>query len=463
MFLQFQGELLAPPCPCPRPLSSSSGGGGGDGIPAAARGVPYTPRPVYGGAGLLGRTVPAELRRGALVYTQPEPWALAAVRDAFEFDDDLDCGGLGGAQAAAAAAAAAVAAAAAAAGTAAAVVTLVTDVEYENLKAMAAAAAVALAEGKGQGKGHAPRAVFGIGGGTALDTAKFISAALALPLVLMPTLLSVAAGYTVAAGVREVRSCSGGTGGDGDGSSKAVSVAYVGDARPAHLLVDFDVLRAAPAALNLSGVGDLLSCYTALWDWEQAHARQGERFDGAAAARTRALLETLLSDDAADALREQTDDGLRLQSELFVEEVAICEAWGNARPEEGSEHYIGYALEQLTGAHYLHGRLIALCVVLTAAYQGQDTARIVAWLGRLGMDWSFAAVGTTRAEMRQVLLGIGDFVAKERQLLPGVFHFFGGVPEDRVDALLDVAEAPFKSAAARLRAVARSLVECERH
>ena len=48
-------------------------------------------------------------------------------------------------------------------------------------------------------------------------------------------------------------------------------------------------------------------------DLEQAHARQGERFDGAAAARARALLETLLSDEAADALREQTDGGLRLQ------------------------------------------------------------------------------------------------------------------------------------------------------
>ena len=55
------------------------------------------------------------------------------------------------------------------------------------------------------------------------------------------------------------------------------------------------VVGAAPPALNWAGVGDLLSCYTALWDWEAAAERQGERFDEAVAQRTRALLQRLMA------------------------------------------------------------------------------------------------------------------------------------------------------------------------
>ena len=111
------------------------------------------------------------------------------------------------------------------------------------------------------------------------------------------------------------------------------SVVYVGDARPAALLIDFKLLQAAPAVLNRSGVGDLLSCYTALWDWNEAHVRLGEPIDSAIVRRTRELLERLLSLGSAKAVNAVTEDGLRLLSELYVLEVTLCELWGNARPE----------------------------------------------------------------------------------------------------------------------------------
>lgn len=48
-----------------------------------------------------------------------------------------------------------------------------------------------------------PTLVWGIGGGSALDHAKFTAWTLGLPLLLAPSVLSVDAGFTVAAGVRE--------------------------------------------------------------------------------------------------------------------------------------------------------------------------------------------------------------------------------------------------------------------
>ena len=77
----------------------------------------------------------------------------------------------------------------------------------------------------------------------------------------------------------------------------------------------------------------------------------GERYDDDIAARTRALVDRLLLPGSAAAVRDVSEEGLRLLSDLYVEEVTLCEMWGNARPEEGSEHYVAYALEALTGTH----------------------------------------------------------------------------------------------------------------
>ena len=139
--------------------------------------------------------------------------------------------------------------------------------------------------------------------------------------------------------------------------------------------------------------------------------------------------------------------------------------------------------------HFVHGQLISLCVVLVTAFQGQDPSPIISFLqavalltttlltvalltttlltiARLttttltislrtiallkaflwqavGVDCSFAAVGTTRDELYTVLTTMSDFVASEPQLLPGVFHFMGSVPASKANELLDLAETAF--------------------
>ena len=143
-----------------------------------------------------------------------------------------------------------------------------------------------------------------------------------VPLVLVPTILSVDAPYTRAAGVRE-------TGKVRCEYSRAQVTLFpvepkgslllffffflfflfaqmmplffshcvynfpvfsfanadVGNARPfleasgGGLLVDFDLLSSAPPALNRAGAGDILSIFTALRDWQNAASRQGEPYD----------------------------------------------------------------------------------------------------------------------------------------------------------------------------------------
>eukprot|EP00041_Stephanoeca_diplocostata_P014543 m.267396 g.267396 ORF g.267396 m.267396 type:complete len:240 (+) comp19732_c0_seq17:894-1613(+) len=200
--------------------------------------------------------------------------------------------------------------------------------------------------------------------------------------------------------------------------------------------------QAAPRVLNSAGAGDILSCYTALWDWREAHVQLGEEFSEEIAERIQRKCLARVYAEASE-LCQQTEVGLRMLSDLFAEEVFLCEQWGNARPEEGSEHYIAYALEAKTGKHYIHGQLIGLCILLVAHFQGQDTGVIGRCLQDLGLDCSFAANQTSRDELREILLTMGDYVRSESQLLPGVFHFRGSPAATMADEMLDVAEAFF--------------------
>ena len=259
--------------------------------------------------------------------------------------------------------------------------------------------------------------VFGIGGGSACDAAKLAAWRSGARLVLLPSVLSVDAPFTTAVGVRV-------------GSR----VRYIGKAVPELLLVDFDLLQRSPPRLNRAGIGDILSIHTALWDWDLARRETGERYDAGAAFRSKALLERLLA--APVDLRDCTEDGLRLIADLYVEEVALCDAFGNSRPEEGSEHYFAYCLESLTRKSYLHGELIAMAVVLTSLYQEQETESLVAFLRASGVGHRPSEVGVSPQEIRDALVRLPSYLEDETQLPYGIFHH-RGVTEEQAGLLTD--------------------------
>lgn len=316
---------------------------------------PRIASPEYGRR--LFDTLPAEYLESAIVLTQPEPWDLVVERFPLHTTQ----------------------------------MHLVTTMEHSDILHAT------------QRFGPA-RAVFGIGGGSALDHAKFTAWHLNLPLVLVPTILSVDAAYTKAVGIREDK-----------------RVRYIGEVYPERLLLDFSLLGRAPRLLNLSGVGDILSIFTALWDWQQAGQRIGEPWDANVATESATLLEKLFA--GSDDLRHLNDDGLTLLSELYVGEVHLCEQVGSSRPEEGSEHYLAYALEAQTRRSFLHGQLVALCVLVVGQLQGQDIGPVARFLSDIGLGCTLEETGLSRHELLTALTSMHDYVRAETQLLPGLFHF----------------------------------------
>jgi glycerol dehydrogenase-like iron-containing ADH family enzyme len=218
-------------------------------------------------------------------------------------------------------------------------------------------------------------AVIGMGGGTAIDTAKFVAQTTGLPLIQIPTIISVDAAFTAPYGYR-------------DGSR----VRYAGDLRPVEVICDPNLIRRAPAALNRAGVGDLLSCHTGMHDWRLAvDGGRGDIpwNDDAVALGCRVLEEM---DVAAPEIHAVSEAGIRWLAETHRDVGAGCISYG-ARFEEGSEHFLAYTFEWLTNEHRVHGELISCCAIAMSYVQDNDPDRIVELVRRTGVDARLSHLG----------------------------------------------------------------------
>ena len=236
--------------------------------------------------------------------------------------------------------------------------------------------------------------VIGVGGGSALDFAKYLAWKRELRLILIPSIVSVDACVTPSIGVRDHG-----------------RVHYVGHVEPESLLVDFELIRAAPSRLNRAGAGDILSIHTGSFDWLLGHRKDGERYDREVARRCAELLREL--ERSAGEISQVTDKGIRTLVELFEAENHLCQSIGSSRPEEGSEHFFAYNAELRTGRQFIHGEIVSLGILLMSRLQENQPDWVMGLLGDLGVLYRPAEIGLQAEELRGALATLDEFCRQE--------------------------------------------------
>ena len=212
---------------------------------------------------------------------------------------------------------------------------------------------------------HKSEIVYAVGGGLVADAAKYISVKLNLPLAVLPTALSVDAFITAASGIRR------------DGC-----VYYIETKVPENLILDLDTITKAPTSIRAAGITDVISIATGAWDWKFAHERgrnpAGMEFIPWVYDNAQSILSGVL--DCAEAAGSGDRDGLKTLFDCLCMEVQLCNQIGHSRPEEGSEHYFAYCVENHMGHGLPHGDLVGPGILIMSKLQEQAAGPLEAAL-----------------------------------------------------------------------------------
>lgn len=201
--------------------------------------------------------------------------------------------------------------------------------------------------------------VYGIGGGLAADVAKYVAWKHRLPCVLIPTALSVDGFFTALVAVRE------------NGS-----VRYETTGAAETVIVDMDVVSAAPAHIRGTGIVEILSMTTGLLDWQFAAKRKKntylERFQPWAAQIAASIAQQAYK--IAKDVGAGKPEALRTLLDLICTEVQLTNQLGHNRPQEGSEQYFAYAIEPKAarGAGVPYADLVGPGILIAAALHKQN-------------------------------------------------------------------------------------------
>lgn len=244
--------------------------------------------------------------------------------------------------------------------------------------------------------------LYAIGGGLSVDAAKYIASVYKIPLICLPTALTADAFFTWASGVR-----------------KNGCVVYLQTTIPDRLIVDFDVLSSAPPPLRAAGICDVLSIATGSWDWNYAEGKgmnpPGYELIPFAYHNAHTILDAAL--ECAEAAGHGDREGLNQLIQCLAMEVQLCNLIGHSRPEEGSEHYFAYCVENLTGKGLPHGDLVGPGILLAARWQGQETIRLKEALQHCHVPLNRIPRSTVRETIQQL-----PVYCKTHRLLYGIAH-----------------------------------------
>lgn len=201
------------------------------------------------------------------------------------------------------------------------------------------------------------QAIVAVGGGIAVDFGKYAGFLARLPVIAVPTAIS------------------------NDGfASPGASLVVDGRRTSAHaaipfgVVIDTTVIQRSPARFTHSGVGDLLSKYSAVEDWKRAYRSTGEPVNDFAVMISLQSVENLVNHP-----HKSLGDHAFLQlvcGALVMSGVAM-EVSGSSRPASGSEHLISHAYDQVATTPSLHGLQVGVATLATLWLQENPARDVV--------------------------------------------------------------------------------------
>lgn len=201
------------------------------------------------------------------------------------------------------------------------------------------------------------QAIVAIGGGKAIDYCKYIGFILQIPVISIPTSISNDGFASPGASLLV----------DNKRKSQKAQIPY-------GVIIDTEIIRNSPPHYTFSGIGDLISKYTAIYDWKLSYRTTQEPVNDFAVLISRNAVEIMVSYKSKDI---KDLEFLRLICGCLVMSGVAMEVSGSSRPASGSEHLISHAYDMLAKKPSLHGLQVGVATYAVSWLQNNPEHMII--------------------------------------------------------------------------------------
>jgi len=224
------------------------------------------------------------------------------------------------------------------------------------------------------------RYVIGIGGGHILDLGKIIAYENKVPFISVPTVASHD-------GIASPRAS------PKIGQSISVQVHC-----PLAIIADTKIISKAPKRLLASGIGDVVSNYTAVLDWQLAHKEKNEYYSDYAATLSKMSAEIVMDNT------DKVDCNITILVEALISSGIAIAIAGTSRPCSGAEHMFSHTLDLICERSALHGEQCGLGSILTAYLHDSVWKRIRSSLKKSGAPTTAKEIGIPVGKIIEALV-----------------------------------------------------------
>jgi glycerol dehydrogenase-like iron-containing ADH family enzyme len=212
------------------------------------------------------------------------------------------------------------------------------------------------------------QAIYAVGDGLILDAAKLVASRNHKPLIIIPTAISSDMPFTWTVSVRE------------NNQPKQVVTGAAEE-----VVIDLNVIKAAPAAQRAAGIVDVLSIVTALRDWAYADQKGQTTPDTRIVQWATGIGASLAAQaiKSAAAMGKGDPDALHCLIDLLCMTVKLDSQLGHRRVSQGLEHVFADAVK--ADSSVSHAERVGPGILLASALYGKDSLSMRAAMEAAGV------------------------------------------------------------------------------
>ena len=236
--------------------------------------------------------------------------------------------------------------------------------------------------------------VVGVGGGMALDAAKYVAWKMEARLILVPTIVSTGAIFQPHFPSRRDGRCT-----------------ILNDlAAPEKVLFDTDIIRAAPPRLNASGMAECISWLgtVASWRWWCEQDLPGVPWDQAAADEVNEWVESRFQQYSGDLDGEGRPGPTAIRACAEVNRERYQLKMFGLKAGHALDHLLDNTFVRVHKRNLLHGELVALGTLISGLTYGSEFDRCRAMFDACGTNYLPSQIGCTWSQVRSTIATIRE-------------------------------------------------------